>query len=181
MRNLVTGSVFACMLTVLAAAETPPSVVEAHVVLATDAAHAGSSLKAAVVAQITSGYHINDHKPTLDYLIPTELKLDSTKEIAVGNVTYPKGTLVKFGFSDTALSVYQDSLLVGATLKIAPATPPGSYVLKGSLAYQACNDHACLAPANVPLMLSVKVVAPGVAVKRVNEDVFNRFPSDRTN
>src|SRR2546426_8891615 len=51
-------------------------VVEARVVTATEAAHPGTSVKVAVVAEIAPGFHINDHKPTLDYLIPTELKLD---------------------------------------------------------------------------------------------------------
>src|SRR5271157_6299097 len=49
-----------------------PSVVKARMVLATSAAHPGAPAKAAVVAEIIPGYHINDHKPTLDYLIPTE-------------------------------------------------------------------------------------------------------------
>ncbi|HEV2176567.1 MAG TPA: protein-disulfide reductase DsbD domain-containing protein [Terriglobia bacterium] len=161
------------------AAQASPPVVEAHWVLPTDAVHAGSTTRVAVVATIASGYHINDHKPTLDYLIPTELKVDPGKEIRFTDVAYPKGTSVKFEFSDQPLSVYQGRLVVEATLKVAAGVAPGTYRMQGKLAYQACNDHACLAPTSVPLTLAVKVVAAGVPVRRVNSDVFSRAKSAR--
>jgi thioredoxin:protein disulfide reductase len=164
----------------LAARSTPPlaaqvdaPVVEARMVLATDAVHPGSPAQAAVVAQIASGYHINDHKPSLDYLIPTELKLEPDKLVEVTKIDYPKGELVKLAFSDSPLSVYQGRIVVGTALKVAPSTTPGSYTVKGKFAYQACNDHACLPPTSVPVTLNVKVVGREVPVKAVNTDVFN--------
>ena len=146
--------------------------------MATDSVHPGSSVKAAVVVQIAPGYHINDHEPTLDYLIPTELKLEPNEQVEVSKVVYPKGTRQQLAFSDTPLSVYEGELVVAAVLKIPSAVPAGSYTLKGKLAYQACNDHACLPPASVPLSLSVKVVGRTVPVKRVNADVFSKTASD---
>lgn len=147
-------------------------------VLATDAVHSGSLAKAAVVAQIPSGYHINAHKPSLDYLIPTELELEANKQVEVAKIDYPKGELVKLAFSDAPLLVYQGKIALGATLKVAPATAPGSYTLKGKFAYQACNDHACFPPASVPVALRVKVVGRDVPVKQVNADVFNSSASN---
>ena len=155
------------------AVQTDAPVVEARMVLATDAVHPGSAAQAAVVAQIASGYHINDHKPSLDYLIPTELKLEADKPVELTKIDYPKGELVKLAFSDTPLSVYQGKIILGVTLKVAPATAPGSYTVKGKFAYQACNDHACFPPTSVPLTLAVKVVGRDVAVKHANADVFN--------
>lgn len=143
--------------------------------LATNAARAGATAKAAVVAQISPGYHINDNKPTLDYLIPTELKLEPIKGMTVTKVVYPKGELKSFAFSDTKLSVYEGTLDVGVLLGITRTASPGTYTLKGKLAYQACNDHACLPPKSVPVTLAVKVVPRGARVKRVNGDVFNRI------
>jgi len=142
-------------------------------VLATDAVHPGSPAQAAVVAQIPYGFHINDHKPSLDYLIPTELKLEPGNPVEVAKINYPKGELVKLAFSDTPLSVYQGKIVVGTTLKVAPGTAPGSYTMKGKFAYQACNDRACFPPTSVPVALSVKVVGREVPVKAVNTDVFN--------
>lgn len=143
--------------------------------LGTDAAYAGSTVNVAVEAQIESGYHINDHHPTLDYLIPTELKLEPTKQLSLEKMTYPKGEAQKFAFSDEPLSVYEGTLVMGAKLKVAPGVVPGTYSLKGKLAYQACNDHACLPPANVPLTLNLKVVGRSVPLKRVNANVFSKL------
>lgn len=155
------------------AAQTEEPVVGARMVLATDAVHPGSPAQAAVVAQIVAGYHINDHKPSLDYLIPTELKLEPDKPVEVTKIDYPKGELVKLAFSDSPLSVYQGKIVVRTTLRIAPAAAPGSYAVKGKFAYQACNDHACFPPTSVPVTLSVKVVGREVPLKAVNTDVFS--------
>src|SRR5579863_4995906 len=120
----------------MATVQTPP-IVEASAVLETDAAHPGSTLQAAVVATIAPGYHINDHKPSHDYLIPSELKLDSISQVAVQDIKYPPGAAVKFEFDDAKLSVYQGTLVVRAELKIVRAAKPGEYTLKGKFAYQA--------------------------------------------
>ena len=174
MRPLFCGVALALVAACLGQAQNNP-VVEAHAVVATDAAHPNSTLKMAVVAQVAAGYHINDHKPSLDYLIPTELRLDPSAEITVKSVVYPKGTLKKLAFSDSPLSVYEGTVLVGALLDVAKAVPPGSYTLKGKFAYQACNDHACLPPTSVPLTVTVKVVPRNVPLKQVEFDVFQRI------
>lgn len=167
-------ALLACLVNPSDSARSAAKIVEARVVLAADATHPGSTLKAAVVAEIASGYHINDNKPTLDYLIPTEVKLEPSKHVKVEKFIYPKGELKQFAFSDTRLSVYEGELVVGAELKVARTVPAGTYTLKGKFSYQACNDHACLPPASVPLELTVKVVRRGVPVKRTEADVFNR-------
>lgn len=158
-----------------AGAQETPAVVQAKLVLETDAAHANSNVKVAVLATVSPGYHINDHKPTLDYLIPTELKLEPLKQISVKDVVYPKGEPRKFGFSDGPLSVYEGKVTIGALLEVARAVPPGAYTLKGKFAYQACNDHACLPPASVPLTLTLKVVPRNVPLRHLNPDVFERI------
>jgi hypothetical protein len=172
------GVVLACLAVGKCLAQSASPVVEVRVVFATEGAHPGSALKAAAVAQIAPGYHINNHKPTLSYLIPTEWKLESSKQVNVEKVVYPKGELKKFAFSDIQLSVYEGRVVVGALLKVARGTGPGTYPLKGQFSYQACNDHACLPPKSVPLSLTVRVVRRGTALKRVNADVFNTVQFD---
>src|SRR5215469_15786538 len=173
-RKLIPGcSLFVWCAYALAAGQVQSTpVVSGHMVLDSDGAHAGSSARAAVVAEVAPGYHINDHVPSLDYLIPTELKLDTTEPIAVGSIAYPKGSPQKFSFLDTPISVYQGKLLVGATLKVAANAKPGAYSLKGTLNYQACNDHACLPPASLALALTVNVVPRSEATRHLNSDVF---------
>jgi DsbC/DsbD-like thiol-disulfide interchange protein len=167
------GLLVGCSATLATAQVQSTPVVSGHLVLNTDAAHAGSAIRSAVVAEVAPGYHINDHVPSLDYLIPTELKLDVVEPLSLASTVYPKGSPEKFSFLDTPISVYQGKLLVGATVKVAADAKPGDYNLKGTLRYQACNDHACLPPTSLPLALTVKVVPRSEALKHVNSDVFS--------
>jgi len=155
-----------------ALAQSSKHVVAAKTVLAAEGVAPGSTLQAAAVGEIAAGYHINDHKPTMEYLIPTEWKLDGTKDIGIEKMAYPKGELKSFAFSKEKLSVYEGTFTIGALLKVARSAKPGTYILKGDFKYQACNDHACLPPKSLPLNLTVKVVRRGAPVKRVNAEVF---------
>lgn len=175
MRMILWGGVLMLMAASLAQGQGNNPVVEARAVVETDAAHANSPLKLAVLAQVASGYHINDHKPSLNYLIPTDLKLDPSNEFTVKNVVYPKGTPVHFAFSDIPLSVYENTVVVGAVLQTAKVVPAGSYELKAKFGYQACNDHACLPPTSVPLTITIKIVPRNVPLKAVEPDVFRRI------
>jgi thiol:disulfide interchange protein DsbD len=175
MRQPLLGALLVCLISGAAPGQGVPQVVEARALLATDASHPGSTVKAAVEARIAPGYHINDHHPSLEYLIPTEFALEPTKQVTVEKVFYPKGEAKKSAFADEPVSVYEGSLLVGAKLKVASAAPPGSYTLKGKFTYQACNDHACFPPASVPVALALKVVERSVPLKRLNADVFNKI------
>lgn len=161
-----------------ARSQSRPSVLSARAVLAADGAYPGSTVKAAVVAEVAPGFHINDHKPTLDYLIPTELKLEVAKDLNADRIVYPKGQAKKFEFADTPLSVYEGTLVVGVVVKIARTVVPATYTIQGKLAYQACNEHACFPPSSVPVTLAVRVVPRGAALKRLNTDVFNKIQLD---
>jgi DsbC/DsbD-like thiol-disulfide interchange protein len=158
--------IFVCLAAAVAGAQAPGQVVKAKVTMASAEARPDSILRAAVVAEVLPGYHINDHHPSLDYLIPTEVKLEPSKQVTVNDITYPKGELKKFAFSDALLSVYEGTVRVDIALQIEHKTPPGNYDVKGQFAYQACNDHACLPPTSVPLLFSFKVARRGASVRR---------------
>lgn len=156
----------------MAGAQAVKDVVKVKALLETDGVHAGKTARAAFVAEIRPGFHINDHKPLQDYLIPTELVLDPNSVVGAAKVVYPKSESKKFAFSDQPMLVYEGRLTVGALLKVARNAAPGVHTLKGKFAYQACNDHACLPPSSVPVTLEVKVVPRATALNRVHTDVF---------
>jgi DsbC/DsbD-like thiol-disulfide interchange protein len=169
----------AALSTAMAGAAGTPSVVEARLVLSTNAVHPGSHVKAAVIARISPGYHINEHHPSLDYLIPSELKLEPPSGITVEKTVYPPGEISKFAFSDTPLSVYQGTILVGALLKVAPSVHTGNVTLKGKFSYQACNDQACFPPVTLTVSLAVPVVSRNVPLERVNGEIFGKIHLSR--
>lgn len=153
----------------------PPSVASGRILLATNAVHPGTSERIAVVAHIKPGYHINDHKPSLDYLIPTKVVFEHSPSLSVEKVIYPRGTLKKFVFLDSPISVYEGEIRLGAILQVNRSTKPGTYPLQGKLMYQACNDHACLPPTSAPLKVSVRVVSSAVPLKPANSQVFKEI------
>ena len=157
--------IYVCLAAPVAWAQTPGQVVKAKVAMASPVARPNSIVRAAVVVEVVPGYHINDHHPSLEYLIPTEVKLEPNQQVTVKDITYPKGEPKKFAFSDAPLSVYEGTVRVDVVLQLERKTPPGNYEVKGQLAYQACNDHACLPPASVPLLFSFKVVGRGAPAR----------------
>src|SRR5579871_942760 len=55
-----------------------------------DPVASGKEFQIAVVLKIRDGYHINARKTTLDYLIPTDLKVEAPAGFKAGEVTYPE-------------------------------------------------------------------------------------------
>ena len=99
-----------------------------------------------VRARLATGWHVNSHKPSEDYLIATEIKLDPADGVRFGEPRYPEGKLQKFAFSrDAALGLRRRVHDRGPGRMDRAAAPAA---VSGSVEYQACNDTQCLAPAS---------------------------------
>jgi hypothetical protein len=104
-------------------------------------------------------FHINSHTPNSPLLIPTALKLEAQPPVLLGDVKYPAGQDVSFAFSgDEKLNVYSGDFTIDASLKVPAAAAAGSYPVKGSLRFQACDHSACYPPRNIPVEFQVTVV-----------------------
>ena len=90
--------------------------VEIKSYLSFDKVYPGSEVKLAVKVNIEDGWHINSNKPYEDYLIPTELAIDTTY-FELKKVTYPEAHDFKFSFSEKPLSVYEGQIYIGALLE----------------------------------------------------------------
>ncbi|MCU1299178.1 MAG: hypothetical protein JWO91_3456 [Acidobacteriaceae bacterium] len=118
----------------------------------------GKANKVELQFQVGSGFHINSNKPTLNYLIPTTLKLDAPTDIVLG-VTYPVGEEASFPFApDDKLSVYSGTFNLAVGVRPLKGMLPGKYVLRGNLRYQACDNASCYPPKQLPVEFNVKVV-----------------------
>ncbi|HSS43792.1 MAG TPA: cytochrome c biogenesis protein CcdA [Thermoanaerobaculia bacterium] len=97
-------------------------------------------------ARLATGWHVNSHHPSEDYLIATAIRLDPAAGVEAQEPRYPDGKLKKFAFADQPLSVYQDHFSVEIPVSWSGAPPAA---LAGTVDFQACNDTQCLAPASV--------------------------------
>lgn len=63
----------------------------------------GIKTQFAIVMALKKGWHLNAHKPTLDYLIGVNLNVTPNKQAMVSGINYPSPIKVKFEFADQPL------------------------------------------------------------------------------
>ncbi|MFQ5913682.1 MAG: thioredoxin domain-containing protein [Nitrospinota bacterium] len=103
----------------------------------------------AVTLHIDEGYHINANPASLDYLIPTSVAFN---DVTPTRIIYPRAVRFEPEFAPQALNVYEDTVVIVAKfqkgiLKEAP-------VIRGKVIAQACNNHTCLPPAELPVVVN---------------------------
>ena len=131
------------------------------------------------MVKINTGYHMNSHKPSDSYLIPTTLTPQLPDGFTlVGEPSYPLGKNEKFPFSpDKPLNVYTGSVTFRMKLTAEDKAVLGKTSIPVTLRFQACNLSACLPPVKIPLTLDLQVVAAGKPGKAVNPEIFSAKPA----
>ena len=77
----------------------------------------------------------------------------------LSDVKYPAGQDVSVAFSgDENLNVYSGDFVIDAFVKTPANASAGSYPVKGTLRFQACDHSACYPPRNIPVEFQVTVV-----------------------
>lgn len=139
---------------------------------AADRAQRGRTVRAAIVIDIPSGYHINSNRPLETYLIATTLKVEAPGGVRVGPISYPRAKLRTFKFSKKQLSVYEGKTILRFNVTVPANYSGGPVELKARLRAQACNDEVCFPPKNHDKHMKISVVGPNDRVSRANGWVF---------
>ncbi|HEX3557154.1 MAG TPA: thioredoxin family protein [Thermoanaerobaculia bacterium] len=121
---------------------------------------AGRPARVAALVSIEPGWHVNAHKPTFEYLIPTELKLTLPVGWPPEETKYPKAEMKTFSFEKVPLAVYAGDVVIVAQLQVPAGTRAGTYPVQAALRYQACNDSQCLPPVTAQAEVQL-TVGPG--------------------
>ena len=156
-----------------AAQRKDPAGLTSEILLATDAAHAGEPIRAALRVKLNEGFHVHSNKPLDEYLIATVLTFEPAEGIALQEIAYPEPVLIKAGGFDEPIAVYEHDFAIGATFALDASVAVGEHKVKGSLRYQACDDKACFQPMNHPVELRINVVPADQALTPQNQDVFS--------
>jgi thiol:disulfide interchange protein DsbD len=139
---------------------------------ATNKAQRGKPIRAAIVIDIPSGYHINSNKPLESYLIATTLKVDASTGARVGVISYPRAAMKTFKFSKKSLSVYENKAILRFTITLPANYQGNELVLKAHVRYQSCNDEVCFPPKTQNVDLGIGVVGATDRVQAANGWVF---------
>jgi thioredoxin:protein disulfide reductase len=162
-----------------AAPPKPTDIVSTKTFVSMDPVPRGKEFQAAVVVKINPGFHMNSHKPSDTYLIPTTVTAQLPDGFTlVGEPAYPLGKNEKFPFSpDKPLNVYTGSVTFRLKMTADEKAALGKASIPVTLRFQACNTSACLPPVKIPLTLDVNVAAAGKTGKPVNPEIFATKPS----
>jgi len=156
-----------------AAVPSAASIVKAHSFVSMEPVPRGKEFQAAVVAEIRSGYHVNSHKPSDEYLIATTLTAQLPEGFKLVDTIYPAGRQEKFSFSpDKPLDVYTGSVTFKLRLVAEAGAAIGAVKIPVILRYQACNDTTCLPPVKIPVELNVDVGAADAKGRAVHPEIF---------
>jgi Disulphide bond corrector protein DsbC len=150
------------------------SIVKARSFVSLEPVPRGKEFQVAVVADIRSGYHVNSHKPSDEYLIATTLTPRLPAGFQVLDTIYPAGRQEKFSFSpDKPLDVYTGSVVFRVRLLARADAAIGAVNIPVILRYQACNDTTCLPPVKIPVDVQVDVAAAGAAGRAMHPEIFS--------
>ena len=150
----------------------PQDVVKTRAYVSLEPVPRGRNFEVAVVVVILSGYHMNAHKTSDEFLIPTTLTTQPPQGFREVETIYPEGHLKKFSFSDKPLNVYDGSITLRTRLEAGADVPLGDDTFRFVLRYQACNDTACLPPVKVPVSVTLKVAPAGTTTHSVHREIF---------
>ena len=150
------------------------NLVEVGLYTSFDKVQKNSEIKIAVKLNIEEGWHINSNVPNEDFLIATEIIIDSAK-IEIENIQYPKAKDVTFSFSELPVSVFEGEIFVGAIIKISESAQIGKLEVPIRVTYQACNDATCMAPNDLDTVLTLEVVDNTIPITEINGEIFSNI------
>ncbi len=160
-----------------AAAQSGPTGIELTTVLASDAAHAGKRIVAALQARLDPGYHVNSDKPLDEFLIPTAVTVEPPAGITLTGLAYPEAeTLIQADVLE--LAVFGTEFTIGIELALAPGLATGEVVVPAMLHYQSCDAIMCYAPTSENFEVRFMIVAPEQSLNATNTPVFTGMTFD---
>nr|HRD18709.1 protein-disulfide reductase DsbD family protein [Candidatus Neomarinimicrobiota bacterium] len=67
---------------------------------------ADGKFSAEVNVQINENWHINSNKPSDEFLIPTELRIEPSDEYKISRIIYPEPALKRLAFAEQQLAIF---------------------------------------------------------------------------
>ena len=177
-RDRWTGKVVLGLLITLATvsvafAQGSDRVVTAKGYASVDAVRPGDKFKIAIAVEVGEGYHINAHRPTLEYLIPTSVAFGAPAGISFADEKYPAPNHRRFEFApETELAVHEGTLYITTEAQSESSIKPGAATIRALVTVQACNDSQCLAPSDLSVEIPIKVIAANQPSKDSNAEIF---------
>lgn len=151
---------------------TSEQVVSVKIYSSADKFKPAESLEIAVEVTIEAPYHINSHKPSEDFLIPTSLTFKPAEGINFGKIDYPRSEFKRFSFSQKPLAVHEGKIYIFTSISISTEYEGNIVLLEGVLGYQPCDDYTCLAPEEASFIHEIPIAKSGEKINITNQSIF---------
>lgn len=117
---------------------------------------AGGTASAQLWIAVAAGHHVQANPAAKDMLRPLTVSFPASDQLAIVP-TYPAPQQYKLQGADWDLLTYEGRFPVLLEVRAAAGARAGVVRLDGTVAYQACNETACLPPATVPVQLTAQI------------------------
>jgi uncharacterized protein len=118
----------------------------------------GEEFDVEVTLTIKDRYHLYANPAGSDEAIPTVISLAPDSGPTLVEVRYPPGESKALDAGGLGMvSIYEKKAVATARLKLPTDARAGTTTVKFRVRYQACDDRACLAPANLDVPLTIEV------------------------
>ena len=111
-----------------------------------------------VEVRVPDGCHVESHRPSEPFLIPTELFVGEVDGVRVEEVEYPPDEERVLDWSPAVLRVYRGSFELAASVEVSAGAAPGSRSISGRVRYQGCTEAHCLMPAEQSVEATLDIV-----------------------
>lgn len=116
----------------------------------------GQRIALVIDIDLKPGMHV--YAPGVEGYIPIEWKIRDSEAWTVHPVTYPASEKLFLKAINETVPVYQGHLRLTRDITIAQeaklkqvVSQSGSFIVEGTLRYQACNDRQCFIPQELPV------------------------------
>jgi len=147
---------------------------EVKSVFSYSSAEPGKTYPAAVIVDISKGWHINSNHPQQDYLIPAKLEIDTVPGLLPRDIVYPKPSMVEL--IGEQMSVFDGKIIIHFDVDVSDNAQEGQIVIPVRFTYQACNDRECRAPQTENADLNINIGAEGEAILL---EIFDQSGGDK--
>lgn len=120
--------------------------------------HAAENSTINLRIEVKKGYHIQANEVSDEFMIPTTIKLTADTQILIGNQVFPSSKKLKLAGSNTPLDVLDGIFNIRIHVTTQKNIKRGTYQIKGSFTYQACDSRSCLFPRTIEFSIPVEII-----------------------
>ena len=107
--------------------------------------------------EVKNGFHIQAHKVTDEFLVPTTLEIKQNNEFVIKEPIFPPSKRFRLQGTDSYLEVYDGRFEILSAFAAKKTVQKGIHRLDGTLRYQACDSVRCLFPRSVEFVVDITV------------------------